>query len=95
MARKRRGVSDPMAQWVTGTLADLVGVSLFANPRIAAGTAWAVEQGAVGTVGFEQPLSIDTWEDKATRSWWVQAWVVPALAVDRPYAAKKITGLAG
>ena len=26
MARKRRGVSDPMAQWVTGTLADLVAV---------------------------------------------------------------------
>ncbi len=74
---------------------DSAGLGLFANPRIAAGTAWVVEQGAVGTVGFESPLTVDTWEDKATRSYWVQAYVVPALAVDRPYAAKKLTGLAG
>jgi hypothetical protein len=74
---------------------DSAGVGLFANPRVAAGTAWAVEQGAVGTVGFEQPLTVDVWEDKATRSTWVQAWIVPALAVDRAYAAKKLTGLAG
>lgn len=74
---------------------DSAGVSLFSNPRIAAGTAWAVEAGAVGTVGFESPLSVDVWEDKATRSWWVQGYVVPAMAVDRPYAAKKLTGLAG
>ena len=74
---------------------DSAGLSLFSNPRIAAGTAWCVEQGAVGTVGFEQPLTVDVWEDKATRSTWVQAYVVPAFAVDRPYAAKKLTGLAG
>lgn len=71
------------------------GLQLFSNPRIAAGTAWCVESGAVGTVGFESPLTIDTWVDKATRSWFVQAYVVPALACDRPYAAKKLTGLAG
>ena len=71
------------------------GVGLFANPRITAGTAWAVEHGMVGTVGFEWPLTVDVWEDKPTRSWWVQAYVVPAFAVDRPFAAKKLTGLAG
>ncbi|QNI06498.1 hypothetical protein GAN17_09455 [Mycobacterium kubicae] len=69
--------------------------SMFSNPRVAAGTAWAVERGAVGTVGFEWPLTVDVWEDKETRSWWVQAYVVPAFAVDRPFAAKKLTGLAG
>lgn len=74
---------------------DSAGVELFANPRIAAGTAWAIEKGKVGTVGFEFPLTVDVWEDKATRSWWVQAYVVPAFAVDRPFAAKKLTGLAG
>lgn len=74
---------------------DSAGVGLFANPRVASGTGWAIEQGAVGTVGFEAPLTVDVWEDKATRSWWVQAYVVPALAVDRPFAAKKLTGLAG
>ena len=74
---------------------DSAGVTLFSNPRIAAGTAWAVEQGAVGTVGFEMPLTVDVWPDRATRTTWVQAYCVPAFAVDRPYAAKKLTGLAG
>jgi hypothetical protein len=71
------------------------GVELFANPRVTAGTGWAIEKGMVGTVGFEFPLTVDAWEDKATRSWWVQAYVVPAFGVDRPFAAKKLTGLAG
>lgn len=71
------------------------GVTLFANPRVAAGTGWAVQAGSVGTVGFEAPLTVDKWDDRSTRSTWVQAYCVPAFAVDRPYAAKKITGLAG
>lgn len=71
------------------------GVGMFANPRVAPGVGWAVESGQVGTVGFEEPLTVDAWEDKATRSWWVQAYVVPAMGVDRPFAAKKLTGLAG
>jgi hypothetical protein len=66
---------------------------MFVNPRIPAGTAFVCQAGAVGVVGFETPLVVDTWEDKATRSWWVQAYAVPAFAVDRPFAAKKITGL--
>jgi hypothetical protein len=66
---------------------------MFANPRIPAGSAFVAQGGTVGTVGFEVPLTVDTWEDKATRSWWVQAYAVPAFAVDRPYAAKKITSL--
>lgn len=74
---------------------DSAGVGLFANPRITAGTAWAIQSGMVGTVGFEFPLTVDVWEDKATRSWWVQGYVVPAFGVDRPFAAKKLTGLAG
>lgn len=74
---------------------DSAKVSLYANPRIAPGTGWAIQNGQVGTVGFEAPLTVDVWEDKSTRSWWVQAYVVPAFAVDRPYAAKKLTGLAG
>ncbi|MGV9827297.1 major capsid protein [Gordonia sp. NPDC003429] len=71
------------------------GVELFANPRVTAGTGWAIQAGEVGTVGFEAPLTVDVWDDRSTRSRWVQAYAVPAFAVDRPYAAKKITGLAG
>lgn len=66
---------------------------MFSNPRVPAGTAFVAQAGMVGTVGFELPLTVDTWEDKATRSWWVQAYAVPAFAVDRPFAAKKIVGL--
>ena len=66
------------------------GVEMFTNPRITAGIVWAIEAGQVGTVGFEEPLTVDVWDDKATRSTWVQSYVVPAFAVDRPFAAKKI-----
>lgn len=71
------------------------GLELFSNPRIEAGTAWCVEKGMVGTIGFEHPLTVTTWRDEATRSTWVQAFCVPAFAVDRPFASKKLTGLAG
>lgn len=74
---------------------DSAGVGMFANPRVTPGVGWAIESGKVGTIGFEFPLTVDAWEDKATRSYWVQAYVVPAMGVDRPFAAKKLTGLAG
>ena len=66
------------------------GLTLYANPRIPAAPS-TCEGRQVGTVGFEHPLTVETWEDKATRSRWVQAFAVPAFAVDRPYACKKIT----
>jgi len=67
---------------------------MFANPRVPAGIAWAVEQGAVGTIGWESAgLVVDVIDDRHTRSKWVQAYAVPAIAIDRPYAAKQITGL--
>jgi hypothetical protein len=70
------------------------GLELVVNPRIPAGTGFTVQAGMVGTVGFEAPLTVDIWDDRSTRSTWVQAYAVPAFAVDRPYAAKKLTGLA-
>lgn len=70
------------------------GLELFTNPRVAAGTAWVVAKGQVGTVGFETPLTVEVYDDRAHRSRWVQAYAVPAFAVERPYAAKKLTGLA-
>ena len=41
----------------------------------------------------QTPLTVEVYDDRSTRSMWVQAYAVPAFAVDRPYAAKKITGL--
>ena len=66
---------------------------MFANPRIPAGVAFVAEEGMVGTIGFEVPLTVEVYDDRSTRSKWVQAYAVPAFAVDRPYAAKKISGL--
>lgn len=71
------------------------GLELFANPRVTAGTAYVLAKGQAGTVGFERPLTVDTWDDRSIRSTWVQGYAVPALAVEKPYAVKKLTGLAG
>ena len=66
---------------------------MFVNPHLPAGIAYVCRAGNVGTIGFEVPLTVETWRDASTRSWWMQAFCVPAFAVDRPFAAKKITGL--
>lgn len=77
-----------------GAMLESAGLKMFSNPRIPAGTAYVAQGGMVGTVGFEEPLTVDVYDERSTRSKWVQAYAVPAFAVDRPYAAKKITGLA-
>ncbi|MDT5007137.1 MAG: hypothetical protein QOJ24_4313 [Mycobacterium sp.] len=66
---------------------------MFANPSIPTGTAFVAQGGMVGTVGFESALTVEVYDDRSTRSRWAQAYAAPAFAVDRPYAAKKITGL--
>ena len=67
---------------------------MFANPRIPIGTAYALQQGMVGTIGWESAgLVVDIIDDRHKRGKWIQAWAVPAIAIDRPYAAKKISGL--
>ena len=71
------------------------GLTLFSSARIAEGTAYLVEAGAAGTVGFEVPLTVDVVPEKLTRSSWVMGYCVPALAVTNPGAVVKLTGLAG
>ncbi|GAA1681704.1 hypothetical protein MMUR_05460 [Mycolicibacterium murale] len=87
--RLRTAYGDQLQAMLTSA-----GLSMFSNPRVTTGAAYVLEKGGVGTIGFEEPLTVQSWEDKATRSWWVQAYAVPAFAVERPYAIKKITGLA-
>jgi hypothetical protein len=71
------------------------GLEMFANPRVTAGVAYVCERAAVGTVGFEFPLNVHIWPEPSTRSTWVQGYVVPAFAVDRPFALKKLTSISG
>lgn len=72
---------------------DSLGISVFSYPLQPAGTAWVVERGQVGVIGFEQPLKTETWREPNRRTSWVQAYAVPAIAVNKPFKAKKLTGL--
>ena len=67
---------------------------MFANPRVPIGVAYTVAQGTVGTIGWESAgLVTEVIDDRHKRGKWVQAYAVPAIAIDRPYAAKRINGL--
>lgn len=69
------------------------GLDLVSNARIAAGSAYVLQAGAVGSVGFEKPLTVEVYDERATRSKWVQTYCVPAFAVEKPYAAKRLIAL--
>jgi hypothetical protein len=43
----------------------------------------------------EFPLDDFAWPEPSTRSTWVQGFVVPPFAVDRPFALKKLTSISG
>jgi hypothetical protein len=73
---------------------DSAGLTLVSHPRVTAGTAYVLKKGAVGTVGFER-MGIETWDDREVQSTWYQNFIVPAIAIDRPEAMFKLTGLAG
>lgn len=70
------------------------GFGVAVSNTVIAGTAYAVQEGLVGQVRYEQPLMTEV--DRATRrqSSWVQASVRAVFAVTNPYNAVKITGLA-
>lgn len=66
------------------------GLSLFSNPRVPEGVVYALERGHVGFLAFERPLTVDIIDERRTRRTLVQAYCVPLVAIDRPYACKKI-----
>ncbi len=73
-----------------GRMLESAGVSMFSHVGITENEVFVLQRGRPGILGLEVPLTVDVWEDRATRSWWVQAYVVPAFAINRPYAAKKL-----
>ncbi|WP_228002145.1 major capsid protein [Nocardia australiensis] len=70
------------------------GLSMIVSNQVAAGTAYAVQEGTVGQVRYEQPLQTVSWRDDATESSWVQASIRSVFAVTNPYNAVKLSGLA-
>lgn len=71
------------------------GLTMFSYPNMTAGTAWVLQRGQVGIVGFEKALTVETWREPKNRTSWVQAYAVPMFAVNKPHCAKKLTNLAG
>ena len=61
---------------------------------VAAGTGYAVQEGTVGQVRYEQPLKTVTYRDDSTESTIVQTSIRPVFAVTNPYNVLKLTGLA-
>lgn len=61
---------------------------------VAAGTAYAVAEGQVGQVRYEQALATETWREPSIQSTVVQASIRPVFAVTNPYNVIKLTGLA-
>ncbi|WP_280509612.1 major capsid protein [Nocardia farcinica] len=70
------------------------GFGVVVSNVVTAGTAYAVQEGMVGQVRYEQPLKTVTYRDEGTESTWVQASIRSVFAVTNPYNALKITGLA-
>ena len=70
------------------------GFSVAVSNSVAAGTAYAVQEGTVGQVRYEQALKTVTYREDSTDSTVVQSSVRPVFAVTNPYNALKITGLA-
>lgn len=69
------------------------GFTAISSNVVAAGTAYAVQEGQVGQVRYEQALQTVTYRDESTESSWVQSSVRSVYAVTNPYNAVKITGL--
>lgn len=76
------------------TILSSYGVEMISSNIVTAGTAYAVQEGLVGQVRYEQPLQTVSYRDESTESSWVQASVRSVYAVTNPYNAVKITGLA-
>lgn len=69
-------------------------VDMVVTPLVAAGTAYAVQEGRVGQVRYEQPLQTTTTREELKEATWVKSSVRSVYAVTNPYNAVKITGLA-
>lgn len=73
-------------------------LALHANPYIPVGRVYLAAKnettgaGKAGSIGFEVPLTVDIIDRRETRDKVIQAYAVPAFAVDKPQAVKVITG---
>ncbi|GAC59022.1 hypothetical protein GOHSU_68_00140 [Gordonia hirsuta DSM 44140 = NBRC 16056] len=82
---------------LSGALASAGITSLVTNRLVEPGVAWALKQGGVGYVGFEDEsgIVVRATEYPNRRTLELTAYFQPALAISDPSACKRITALAG
>lgn len=67
----------------------------YSSPRVAAGTSYVIQSGAVGQMRIEKPMYTVTWREEKVERTWTQTGVRPLWFVDNLFAILKFTGLAG
>lgn len=81
-------VSDARALLQDSGIADV-----WVTNRKAAGTVYWLSRGNVGELGYEVPLSTETWRDKDGKQQdWFQSYVLPIVYVTDPFAILETTG---
>lgn len=78
-----------------GALLQTSGVTLKTSARVEPGTAYGYQQGMVGEMRVEKPLTTETWREEQTQRTWFQSDVRPVFYVTNPYGVVKLTGLDG
>jgi len=80
-------------QYLRAVLQDAGISDFYSSNRVPVGTAYVLQQGEVGGMRVEKPLSTETWRDPEEEKTWVQSSVRPVFYVTNPYAVFKLTGL--
>jgi hypothetical protein len=69
------------------------GIEMISSNQVTAGIAYAVAEGGVGQVRYEQPLQTTSTREELTESTWVKTSIRSVFAVTNPYNILKVTGL--
>jgi hypothetical protein len=75
------------------SILDASSLTMYSSNRVSAGTAYFFEEGGVGEMRFEKPLSSESWREHQTERTWVQTSIRPVMYVTNPYSLLKVTGL--
>lgn len=67
------------------------GLTPIVSARAELGVPKLVAGGTVGTMGVEDPLSTETYDDRSIQSEWVQSWTTVGFAVTDPFAIIELT----
>jgi hypothetical protein len=91
--RNLRLLADGTAAGARAILQDSGINGVWVTNRKAAGTVYWLSQGNVGELGYEVPLSTETWRDKdGKQQTWYQSFLLPIVYVTDPYAILETTG---